>query len=167
MGRTMIPENASIYSSMPSMKLIKDMKPAIISTIRKLRIPTLAKSEIDDLPFTSFNMKTYPGFHYKEYGKFNTKGDAVHSAFSIAVNKWKYISDCTSKKIKLERNKLFPGTFAVGARNKRDFPSEKNSEVTSRAVHMPDEAKGPLYIGNSFVDYQRLHKDMYNCKSIV
>jgi len=185
--RTMIPENSSAYSCMPSMKLIKDMKPAIVSTIRKLRIPALAKNEIGDLPFTSFNMKTYPGFHYKEYGKFDTKGDAIKSAFSVATSKWKYITKCTNNKIKLERNKLFPGTFAVGARNKRDFPSEKLSEVTSRAVHMPefhneihsgcwtdpisshirDEAKGPIYIGNSFVDYQRLYKDMFKCESII
>merc|ERR1712238_467945 len=183
----MIPENASKYSGMPCMKLIKGMKPAIISTIKKLDIPVLAKSDISDLPFTSFNMETNPGFTYKEYGKFETKAKAVHSAFAIAVKKWEYISRCTVKKIKLERAKLFPGTFAVGARNKRNFPSEDNSEVTSRAVHMPefhneihsgcwtdpisshirDEAKGPIYIGNSFVDYQRLYKDMFKCKSIV
>lgn len=185
--RTMIPESNSEYAGYPSMSLIRKMKSSIKSTIRKLDICQLAKVEECDLHFSSFNMKTYPGFYYSEYCNHKTKRDAVSIACKIATEKWKYINDCSVNGTKLKRSKLFPGTYAIGARNKRDFPEGKFEELTSRAVHMPefhneihsaswtdpisnlirDRASGPIYIGNSFIDYQRMHSDMFNCESII
>lgn len=185
--RTMIPEEDSEIAGLPSMKKIKKFKSAIKSAIRKLKIPQLGKCEKDDMLLTSFNGKTFPGFSYKEYYNLNTKEEASEVALKVANKRWENITKCFKNGKKLKRNKLFPNTFVVGARNKRDYDFEDEDILSSRAVHMPEfhtelnsivwieqianeikrKQSGPLYIGNSFVKYDRVLKDSQNCKNII
>ena len=123
---------------------------------------------------TSFNIHTYTDFYYREYLNCKTKSDVASAAHDIELNKWDYISKCTVEGKRVEQKNLFPGTYAVGARNKLDFASEDFEELSSRTVHMPefyneihaassidpitayirDATRGLIYIGNSFVNYK-------------
>lgn len=178
--RTMIPEEKVINSGLPSMETIKMFSKAIKSAIRKLKIEELAECEIDDLTLTSFNKETFPGFHLNAYRGHKNKLDASEDALHLAKLRWKVIDKCVKENKKIERNKIFPNTFVVGARNKREYFYEDNEELSSRAVHMPEfhseinssiwfeqitnhirtKNNGPLYIGNSIVSYERLMNDL-------
>lgn len=178
--RTMIPEEDVFNSGLPSMKAIKEYGPAIKIAIRKLQIEELAECEIDDIKMTSFNSKTYPGFHLSEYFGHKDKESASIDAYNIANERWKRIDETAERGEKLKRNNIFPNTFVVGARNKRDYSYEDFEDLTSRAVHMPEfhteinssiwieqianhlryKNRGPLYIGNSLVSYSRLLNDL-------
>lgn len=184
--RTMIPQFSSEFSSYPSMKLIKKKSSAIKSVIRKLKITQLAKCEKLDMIDSNFNLDTYPGFTYAEYLKLKTKRDALPVAFKVANQRWDNIEESTLNGKIVQRNKLYPNTFVVGARNKREMNYEDGDQVTSRAVHMPefhselnsavwldqisqeikDRGHGCIYIGNSLVKSERLQKDLENAISI-
>lgn len=185
--RTMIPEIECLVSARPSMETIKIFEPAIKNAIRKLKIKELSNCNVEDLSLTSFNKNTYPGFHLKEYCGYEDKNSAAADAFKIATKRWKNIEEASKSKIKLKRNKIFPNTFVVGARNKREYFYEDGEILTSRAVHMPEFASeinstiwieqitnhlkekqhGPLYIGNSIVKYERLLKDLGDSKFCI
>lgn len=185
--RTMIPETNSIFAGFPSMALIKKKEKGIKAVIRKIKIPQLPKAEKEDMLSCSFNMKTYPGFHLKEYFNCNTKGDAISIANKIAIKRWEKIDEANFENRIVRRNEIFPNTYTVGARNKRDFTYDDFSEVTSRAVHMPEfhselnsaawidpitdyikyKKRGCIYIGNSFIDYQRLIRDTKYSQTIL
>lgn len=178
--RTMIPDIDSPFSSLPTLKLIKEFEPAVKSVIRKLKIEQLAECFIDDLNLTSFNSKTFPGFHLNNYFRHSNKEEASSDAMKIAKERWKYIDKSSELGVRLKRNKLFPNTFVVGARNKREYDFLDNENLSSRAVHMPEfpteihssiwleqitnqirsKNRGPIYIGNSIVSYDRLIKDL-------
>lgn len=185
--RTMIPETDSFLNGYPSMSIINKFKTTINSVIRKLRIETLPKGEKEDLKFSRFDKNTYPGFFCKEYLNCNTKEQACIHSYEIACDKWDIIEKAHTESQKLLRNDLFPGTYTVGARNKRDYTYEDFEVVSSRAVHMPefhneiyssvwidpisnfikDKKRGPIYIGNSFVEYQRMYNDLKECEDIL
>jgi hypothetical protein len=185
--RTMVPDIICPTSGLPTFGKIMKFSSSIKSAIRKLKIRRLAKCSIEDLDFVSYSKKTYPGFTYKEYFDFETKEKAASAALSVAKLRWKKISDCAKIGKKLKRNKIFPNTFVVGARNKREYFYEDDEVLTSRAIHMPEfhneicssvwidqisneikrKSKGPIYIGNSFVKYERLFKDTFDCGDIV
>lgn len=178
--RTMIPEFDTFNSSLPTMDAIKRYENAVKTVIRKLKIVELAKVPIDGMKFASFNKLTYPGFHLAEYFGHSNKDEAAGDAFKIAECRWKRLSRCAKKNRVIDRNDIFPNTYVVGARNKRDYHYEDGDVVTSRAVHMPEfhseinsspwieqitnhirtENKGPVYIGNSMISSERLHKDL-------
>lgn len=178
--RTMIPDFDCDVASRPTMAKIKKFERAIKSAIRKLKITRIAKRDINDLKTISFNKKTFPGFHLHEYCGHQNKNEAAFDALQLAKIRWNVIDDCAKNKKKLKRNDLFPNTFVVGARNKRDFTYIDDDIITSRAVHMPEfhteinssvwtsqisnllksRERGPLYIGNSIFRYERLLKDI-------
>lgn len=184
--RTMIPETTKGAES-PSITGIKKYEKAIKAAIRKLQIKTLAKCEINDMDFLSFNKNTYPGFYLSNYESCSNKEDSSIKALKIAKERWKRIDIASKKKVKLNRNKLFPNTFVVGARNKRDYFYEDGDTISSRAVHMPEfyselnssvwieqiakeikfSEKGPIYLGNSLVKYERLLKDLKDDKNQI
>ena len=186
--RSMTPEVENDYTKYPSMKVIKTKNIAIKSLIRKLDIPTLLKCEKDDMEYMSFNLDTFPGFTYKEYFNCKTKRDAASIAHKVAIRRWKNIDEISKSNNKvLKRNYLFPSTYVIGARNKRDHNYDDNDELTSRPVHMPEfhcelntspwidqitnhikeVARDPIYIGNSFVNFDRLERDMQGSKTIL
>lgn len=179
--RTMIPETSS-GTSLPSMASIKMYSKAIKTAIRKLNIKTLSKCKKEDMNYLSFNKNTYPGFYYDKYHDCKTKLEASGIAMKVARERWSRISKASKTKTKLKRNKIFPNTFVVGARNKRDYHYEDGDVISSRAVHMPEfhselnssvwveqiakeikfNERGPIYLGNSIVKYERLVKDIRN-----
>lgn len=185
--RTMIPDIDVEMSGLPSMGKIKFFKKAVRSAIRKLKIQQLAKCFKSDMELTSFNAKTYPGFSYSEYYNLKKKEEAASMAFNVANKRWENIDLAYKNKNKLRRNNLFPSTFVVGARNKREYDFEDDEILSSRAVHMPEfhseinssiwieqitnsireRESGPIYIGNSFVKYERLLKDTFASDDIV
>jgi hypothetical protein len=185
--RTMIPDLESEASSLPSMERIKVFSDSIKIAIRKLKIEQLAKCSKDDMLLSSFNPNTFAGFTYKEYFNKKNKMEACGEAFLLANKRWDYIENQTKKRKKLKRNKLFPNTFVVGARNKREYFYEDNELLSSRAVHMPEfhselnssvwieqitnalklKGTGPLYIGNSLVKYDRLLKDFGDSSKVL
>lgn len=178
--RTMIPEEQVANSGLPSMETIKIFSKSVKSAIRKLQIVELAECEIDDLTLTSFNKDTFPGFHLNSYRGHKNKLDASEDALHLAKKRWEIIDKFAKENKKIERNKIFPNTFVVGARNKREYFYEDDEELSSRAVHMPEfhseinssiwfdqitnhirtKNSGPIYIGNSIVSYERLVKDL-------
>jgi hypothetical protein len=178
--RTMIPEEQVANSGLPSMETIKIFSKSVKSAIRKLQIVELAECEIDDLTLTSFNKDTFPGFHLNSYRGHKNKLDASEDALHLAKKRWEIIDNFAKENKKIERNKIFPNTFVVGARNKREYFYEDDEELSSRAVHMPEfhseinssiwfdqitnhirtKNSGPIYIGNSIVSYERLVKDL-------
>lgn len=178
--KTMTPDFPNRFSAHPTMALIKERKVAHKTAIRKLNITTLPKCERDDMLLSNFNLETYPGFTQKEVLGCENKRKSVDISYNVAKTRWDNITKATSENRVIKRNELFPSTYVVGARNKKDCYYEDGDEVTSRAVHMPEfhcemqvapwidgisthikESKsGPIYIGNSFVEFQRLEKDL-------
>lgn len=185
--RTMIPPSNSPFSSKPDIKLIYKKELAIKSAIRKIKIPQLAKCELDDIYTTKFNLNTYAGFTFDEYLDKPLKRDALDDALIIAKKRWQNISKANNESRCITRNEIFPHTFSVGARNKREDSYENGDDVKSRAVHMPefhgelcdspwidqisdyikDKGKGPIYIGNNITKYDRLYNDFYSCGQII
>jgi hypothetical protein len=179
---TMIPEMKVDASGLPSMALIKEFSKSVKIAIRKLKIDQQAKVNFNEIDMINFNKETYPGFSYKEYFNYQNKGEAADLALEVAKKKWKYISSLTKdgKNKKIQRKRLFPNTYVVGARNKRELDYEDFEQIKSRAIHMPEfhneilntcwmeqiterikaKSEGPIYIGNSIVQYQRLQKDL-------
>lgn len=185
--RTMIPETNSEFAGLPSMSLIKKKEFAIKSIIRKLRIPQLPKASIEDTSSCSFNLNTFPGFHYKEYFDCNDKRSALDIAHEVAKKRWTNIENANNSGRVVRRNEIFPNTFVVGARNKRDYFYEEGEAITSRAVHMPEfhsemnsavwidpitefikmKKKGCIYIGNSYKNFDRLYEDMFGSNCVI
>lgn len=138
--KTMIPDVKTEMSGLPSMKKIKVFKNCVKNTIRKLKIEQLHTNTVDDISNLSFNQKTFPGFHLNAYFNFRNKGESY----------------------------------------KRDYNFEYGEVISSRAVHMPEfftelnssvwteqitngireKNRGPIYIGNFIVTYERLVKDI-------
>lgn len=185
--RTMIPDTSSPFSNRPSLNLIKKKELAIKSAIRKLKISKLAKCNMDDMRTSSFNLETYAGFTFDEYLNKPLKRDALNDAYVIAKERWLNIDKASLEGRSINRNEIFPHTFSVGARNKREDNYINGDEVKSRAVHMPEfhgelcdcpwidqisdhikiSGKGPIYIGNNITKYERLINDFKNCSQII
>lgn len=185
--RTMIPETDSIFAGLPSMNLIRMKSEAIKTAIRKLKIVKLDKCIKSDLITSSFNMKSFPGFTYREYFNCKNKEEALPIALEVANKRWDNIISSSSKKRTVVRKELYPSSFTVGARNKREYDYVNGEEVTSRAVHMPEFhveicdapwieqiseyikfiQRGSIYIGNSSKKSHRLYKDLKDSKDVI
>lgn len=185
--RTMIPDINNDVSGLPSFKSIKVFDKAISIAIRKLKIVQQAKVLKEDILLTSFKSSTYPGFRYKEYYNQKTKDEACLTALELANARWDEISNSFKERRHLKRNNIFPNTFVVGARNKREYDFIDDDLLSSRAVHMPEfhtelnsslwieqisnhikqAGVGPIYLGNSIVKYERLVKDFGDSTRII
>ena len=82
----------------------------------------------------------------------------------------------------IKRDEIIPGIYTIGARNKREVKPEVGDVAVSRTVHMPefhtelhagifsdrltdhfvDKGDGPIFIGNSFIQSERLEKLIKN-----
>lgn len=185
--RTMIPEILNDVSTLPTFKSIKVFDKAISIAIRKLKISQQAKVFKDDMLLSSFKGDTYPGFRYKEYFNQKNKNEACLSALEIAKARWDEISNSFIEKRPLQRKSIFPNTYVVGARNKREYDYQDDDLISSRAVHMPEfhtelnsslwieqisnhikqKGVGPIYLGNSIVKYERLLKDFGDSVRVI
>lgn len=153
----------------------KKMDPIVKKLLRKIPFEVLPSPTVEDNELCEFNPKTLPGFRYKEYLKYQTKGEASKIALEIAKTRWNYIEKASRTGEDLDRNKLLPSIYSIGARNKRDYNYEIDEFVKSRAIHMPEfhveinsacwidpitesivkSKRGAIYIGNTFLDYER------------
>ena len=91
------------------------------------------------------------------------------------------------EKRKPKRYKIFPNTYVVGARNKKERNYSDGDIITSRAVHMlefhielnssvwinettnsvTEKEKGPLYSGNSVKKFDRLYRETESLDFII
>lgn len=185
--RTMTPDKNTLLSQYPNNKIFKKLFPAVRILLRKLKIKTIDASCIDDMVLFPYNKDTYAGFTYDKYLHKRTKGECFNDALYMAERRWKNIDKRTKKGETVERKDLYPSTYTIGARNKRDYDYAEGDILTSRAVHMPefhvelnssvwvdpiteqikDAERGPIYIGNSIVDYQRLYSDTRNAVNVL
>lgn len=185
--RTMIPDYEIPKVDDLSEEVISEYDKIVKSVLKKVINNSLCDSNYSDFLNVYFNKETLPGFHYQNMLGKKNKEESYDSAFTVAKSKWNYIENCCRRGVELERSKLFPSTFTIGARNKRETADEKGEVVTSRAIHMPEfhdelcsspwidritediilQEKGPIYIGNSFVKFKRLEKDCEGAKTIL
>lgn len=167
--------------------LSDDMKEAIKRTITKMRIPILGSRTIDDIYNFTFNPEAGPGFHFKDILKNNTKRECVIENLRLAKERWDYIEKASRVGETVKRAELKPSIYTIGARNKKEIGYEEYEEGASRAVHMPefhqeivsapwndritayytDIDQGPIYIGNSFLDFERFERDVNKCKYTI
>lgn len=153
---------------------------SVRDTIRKLKITNLGEVNEEMLYDFDFDLDTKPGYRFEHYFKANKKRDCVDVAMNIAKKRYRSILKASRKGNKIKREDIIPGIYTIGARNKRETSCEVGEVLTSRAVHMPewhtelhggifsdlitekivDSSEGPIYIGNSFVKFERLEKQI-------
>lgn len=152
------------------------LKNAVRDSIRKLQIEVLGEVNITDMDDFDFNLDTMAGYRYENYFGAKSKRDCVDLALEISRIRYKNIVKASKEKRIIKRNEVVPGIYSIGARNTRKTEIEEGEDLNSRAVHMPEwhtelhgglfsdlitahlveKGVGPIYIGNSFVDYTRL-----------
>jgi hypothetical protein len=181
--RQMIPEVEGDFSKYPTYESINEFLPSVKVLFRKMKnVETLETQYEDCMLDTLVSIKKKPGHRYEECFKFKNKEEATEVAHKYAKLRWRYLSD--TKTGNIDRTKMFHGVYTIGARNKRDHQYEDGEAATSRAVHMPEMhveltsspwcdvvvdklkeiAKGPIYIGNSLLDWYRMKTDLKNSK---
>lgn len=186
--RTMIPEEGVPTPDEIDDDFLSEYDSIVKSVLRKIiNFPSLFDPTYSEFENVYFNKDSSAGFHYQHMLGLKNKEEAFDSAMCVAKAKWNYIETTCRLNSELKRDNLFPSTYTIGARNKRDVIKEDGELITSRAVHMPefhddicsspwidkitnaiiDKSKGPIYIGNSFVKYKRLIKDCDNCLSFI
>lgn len=169
--RQLISEIEGEYSRVDKGMNIRMFDRSARNVIRKLGIETLPTCGKEQIFYTSYNAETYAGFRYDQYLKKTKKKEALLDAVKLAVKRWDRIEAGN-----FSRNDIMPSIYTIGARNKRDFSYEEDESANSRVVHMPEfhveltsgpwtdqitdffknRKTGPIFIGNSFLDYERL-----------
>lgn len=182
-----IPEVEGEFNTINNFSFQKKLESSVKVLFRKLKPSILRQCVVEDIYYTIFDQSRKPGFRYEHGLNLNTKQKCVNIAVDLAIRKWNYLDRAARNDAKIERHKLFPGLYSIGARNKRDYEYDEYEVAKSRVVHMPEfhnelhdapwidqitehiieESRGPIYIGNSFVNYQRLNKDLQNSKIVL
>jgi hypothetical protein len=167
-------------SHIPNRGHYDEMSNAIRDTIRKLQIVDLGEVNISDLQDFDFNLDTMPGYRYQHYFGAKTKHECVDIAVAVSEERYKRILKATKEKRYVTRPEIIPGIYTIGARNNRRSSADFGEVAKSRAVHMPEwhtelhgglfsdritahlveKGVGPIYIGNSFIKYDRLEKQL-------
>jgi hypothetical protein len=168
----LVPETTGPFSDTDVDLDLSIFNDAARNTIRKLKIETLCTCVKENILTNSYNKNTYAGFTYDQLLFKPKKKDCIDEAVKLASKRWDIISN--SKVIK--RNDIFPSLYTVGARNKRDHTYDDFEVAKSRVVHMPEfhteltsgpwidsitkflkyRAHGPIFLGNSFLQSDRL-----------
>jgi hypothetical protein len=176
--RTLDPEFPGKHSSRPKFEFIKEtFFPTIRVLFRKLKfIPTFPALEASHMLHCKLNAQTKPGFRYEEILFKRTKFEAINVGHELAKKRWHALENNN----KLTHSNIHPGVYTIGARGKKDVDYEENEVAVSRAVHMPElhallttspwsdaivnfiknVKKGPIYIGNNFLEWFRFNRDM-------
>ncbi len=184
--RTMIPEKQGEFSQHPSKENIQKLEDAARVALRKLKMYYINYiPSFEDVRNSEISITKKPGYRYEECFMLKNKEEALPFAYEIAKKRWDYVT--RTEKDKLEHTKIFPGVYSVGARNKRDYTYEDGEVAVSRAVHMPElhteltsspwndiltekivsVAKGPIYIGNSILEWERLKNDIDSSEYVL
>jgi hypothetical protein len=174
LDRQMNPEVKGEFTDHPTAENMASFDKTVKVVLRKLKIKVQETCTFTDVSFCEISKDKKPGFRYEECLSMLTKQQALPTAYKIAEKRWNAVTESVK-----DRCKIFPGVYTIGARNKKDFTYDDGEVAISRAVHMPELhseltsapwcdritgfikecASGPLYIGNSFLDYMRLNKD--------
>lgn len=188
--RQLTPENLDgTHYKHPDCETLSKFDETIKAVIRKLSCYDMLETcAFEDVLNCEFTGEKKAGYRYEEEYGLNTKESAVTIAYSLAKKRWNYVSQFLSKKdSSFERKKIYPGYYVIGARSKRDATYENGEVPNSRVVHMPEfhcemtsapwcdsiteeikeKRKGPVYIGNSILDWRRLDKDMRDSQYVI
>lgn len=188
--RQLTPENLDgDHYLYPNIENLQKFDDSIRVLLRKIKnYETIEQFSIDDMLDCEFDGAKKPGYTYEEEFGLNTKEESVQAAYKIARKRWKYASKFSGKDISsLDRSKIFPGYYTIGARNKRDATYEEGEVPNSRVIHMPEfhcemtsapwcdaitdsikfNGAGPIYIGNSILDWHRLNKDICDSTYVI
>jgi hypothetical protein len=164
--------------AIPNINHYSQIETAVKDTIRKLKISEFKGVNITDILDFDFNLDTKPGFRYEHYLLKNKKRDCVNEAVFLAEERYSNIIKATQEGKRIDRKKILPGCYCIGARNKRETDPKVGEPLVSRAVHMPEfhveihgglfsdlitshlveKDEGPVFIGNSFLKSERLEK---------
>jgi hypothetical protein len=173
--RQALPESTGEFNRHPTNENLCIFDDVVKVIFRKLRMPIFSRCGIEEMLLENVAVRKKPGYRYEAMYNMQTKGEALHTAYTVAVKRWNNIERGWN-----DRREIIPGVYTVGARNKRDHTYEDGEDAVSRAVHMPEmhaeltsapwcnritdwlkeTAKGPIYIGNSFLQYGRLARDL-------
>lgn len=165
---------------LPNFECYNKVKHAVIDSIRKLKIVDLGEVKIEELRDFDFNLDTLPGYRYQHYLLKNEKRECADEAVYVSERRFKNIIRASKRKEIVKHNAIYPGVYTVGARGKREEKPEDGEYATSRAVHMPEWHveihsgvfsdrltehfktldSSPVFLGNSFVKYERFEKLM-------
>jgi hypothetical protein len=167
-------------SHIPNFNDYLKLKNAVRDTIRKLQIVDLGEVNISDIHDFDFDLNTMPGYRFQHYFNATKKSDCVDLAVAIGEERYKKILKATREGRVITRDEIIPGIYSIGARNSRRSSDDFGEVAKSRAVHMPEwhtelhggifsdritahlveKGVGPVYIGNSFIKYERLEKQL-------
>lgn len=171
--RQMIPESHGDFTATDETMDIRALDRHVRNVLRKLKISLLPKVQKNDMLFCSFNLDAYAGFKYDNYLRRPYKRQVIPEAVRMAYKRWDKITEGN-----FNHESIYPSLYTIGARNKRDFTYDDNEVASSRVVHMPEMhvemtsgpwtdqitegiknlKEGPIFIGNSLLDSQRLNK---------
>lgn len=167
-------------SVLPKKRHFKENKEVIKNVIRKMEIKTLPAPTKGEMAYTYFNEDTKPGIRYEFFFSKHKKKDCRGIAQHVANSRWDAIEARSKKGQMIKRQDISPSIYTIGARNKREEEPIDGELAKSRAIHMPEfhaelhagtfsdrimehikeEGRGPLYLGNSIVRYERFEKDI-------
>jgi hypothetical protein len=111
----------------------------------------------------------------------------VDEAVAVAEELYKRIVKASNEGRTITRADIIPGIYTIGARNKREDDCQSGEVAKSRVVHMPEfhnelhggmfsdlitahlveSGTGPIYIGNSFIKFDRFEKQLDNFHSAI
>lgn len=184
--RTMTFDKNLSYNKYPNSYNIGKFDNAVRAMFRKFKMyGVLPTQSFDDVYETEIGLNKKPGYRFEECFRMLTKGEALPYAIKIAKKRWDYLEG--TKPEDIEHTKLHKGVYTIGARNKRDYSYDDGELAVSRAVHMPElhveltsapwcdafierikkVAKGPLYLGNSFLQWDRLKNDIKDSSYVI
>jgi hypothetical protein len=182
----MSPDFQGEFSKYPDHNNVRKLDDAARVVLRKLKMYyTNVVPDINYLEDVEISVNKKPGYRYEECFKMKNKGEALSDSFKIATRRWNYITNTNF--LKIDHESMFPGVYTIGARNKRDHTYEDGELAVSRAVHMPelhveltsspwndiltnkilDVKSGPIYIGNSILEWERLRDDTYSSEYVL
>jgi hypothetical protein len=178
--RQLIPECVDgTHHLYPTIDNLKMFDSTVKAVFRKLKTIGMIESQwFEDIADTEVSPDKKPGFRYEEEFNQHTKKEAIHTALKLAKRRWNYATNV--KLSEFSREDILPGAYTIGARNKRDYTYDDGEPAASRVVHMPEFhceltsapwcdafmsrikelAQGPIYLGNSILDWFRLNKDI-------
>lgn len=185
--KQLVPENLSgDFYKYPTVENLLKFDDTVRAVFRKLKfLGIIERQKFSDIMNTEVSPLKKPGFRYEEEFGYTTKKEAIRPAFRLSRKRWNVANN---KNISyLKKNNIFSGVYTIGARNKRDYTYDDGEAASSRVVHMPELhceltsspwcdafidrikelATGPIYLGNSILDWFRLDRDISDSHYVI